>query len=272
MTVIKFLMPGPSESSSLRGSKLPGFPGNIFDLSVNIGVFLWGPISYMYMVLTTILILTMIEVTWCEIGHMLISRLFDHFILLSYPSLQNPMFFCLSRPHCKYTYCEDTWDSLSWFGGANSARKSCTCSGKALQVSIIFCNHVKDKCSPCRARREWVLEQGQAWRYELFCRQPSFLWRRQFRLFKLQTVFPHRSYKTSVFTAQDFASLLIESSSSCVSVKTVLNTHLLWLILIVLDLSWLTPLSTFLINLSFDFCYLSTTIPLTCWFSTHNLN
>ena len=47
----------------------------------------------MYMMLTTILILTMIEVTWCEIGHMLISRLFDHFILLSYPSLQNPMSF-----------------------------------------------------------------------------------------------------------------------------------------------------------------------------------
>ena len=44
MTVIKFLMPGPSESSSLRGSKLPGFPGNIFDIYVDIGVypFSWG--------------------------------------------------------------------------------------------------------------------------------------------------------------------------------------------------------------------------------------
>ena len=178
MTVIKFPMPGPSESSSLRGSKLPGFPGNIFDISVNIGVFLWGTISYMYMVLTTILILTMIVFTWCEIGHMLISRLFDHFVLLGYPSLQSPVsFFCLLPLCCKYIYCGDTWDSLSWFGGANSARKSCTCSGKALQVSIIFCNHVKDEYSPCRARREWVLGQGQAWRCELFCRQPSFLFK-----------------------------------------------------------------------------------------------
>ena len=47
----------------------------------------------MYMVLTTILILTMREVTWCEIGHMLISRLFYHFVLLSYPSLQSSLSF-----------------------------------------------------------------------------------------------------------------------------------------------------------------------------------
>ena len=47
----------------------------------------------MYMMLTTIIILTMIEVTWCEIGHMLISRLFDHFVLLGYPSLQSPVSF-----------------------------------------------------------------------------------------------------------------------------------------------------------------------------------
>ena len=45
------------------------------------------------MLLTTILILTMIVFTWCEIGHMLISRLFDHFVLLSYPSLQSLLSF-----------------------------------------------------------------------------------------------------------------------------------------------------------------------------------
>ena len=50
----------------------------------------------MYMVLTTILMTTMIVFTWCEIGHMLISRLFDHFVLLSYPSLQSSVSFFLS--------------------------------------------------------------------------------------------------------------------------------------------------------------------------------